>query len=398
MSEPTSISDPNPDTHAEGGDRRLHHKQTAGARFMETTSSLQNFATSIECRSVSKIFGERWQDVVSAMQSGTADKTSILRDYKCVLAINDVSFSIRKGETFCIMGLSGSGKSTLLRLLNRLIEPTLGEVMIHGRDVRKLTPAKLRHLRAHEMGMVFQNVVLLPNRNVIENVALPLEIQNTPKAERLQIARDALAKVELANWADRHPRELSGGMQQRVGLARALACNPEILLMDEPFSALDPLIRKQLQDEFVQLSRDLGKTTVFITHDLEEAMRVGDRIAIMKDGAFVQVGTAEEIVLNPATDYVRDFVHGISRLNLVTARSVMLPVRTGVDSLRAVPAHADLRSMIDLCLDTGADALRVTREDGAAIGVVTREGLLGAVVGRSGPENGTGLAQIGMRA
>ncbi|WP_411036926.1 quaternary amine ABC transporter ATP-binding protein [Shinella sp. BYT-45] len=337
----------------------------------------------IECRSVWKFFGENGAAAVAAAKSGTHDKEQILKEFGCVVAVANASFEVFEGETFCIMGLSGSGKSTLIRHFNRLIEPSVGEVIVRGKDVCKLGSADLRDLRARHIGMVFQHVALLPYRTVLQNVSLPLEVQRIDKARRLETCRAALETVGLDNWADRYPGELSGGMQQRVGIARALAANPEILLMDEPFSALDPLIRKQLQIEFRQLSTRLNKTSIFITHDLEEAIRIGDRIAIMKEGRIVQIGTPEEIVLNPADDYVADFVEGISRLRLVKAHSVM---DTSPDAVKSVTSASqanvddDLQTMIDLALARKADRLAIM--DGARlVGAVSREDLLKAVRG-----------------
>ena len=269
-----------------------------------------------------KIFGKRETEALAAARAGMP-KAEILSRYDCVVGVAGVNLTVRRGEIFCVMGLSGSGKSTLVRHVNRLLEPSAGRILIDGDDIMAKSDAELRQLRARGIGMVFQNFALMPHRTVRENVALPLEIQGASLNDRDRLAEAALAKVALSGWGDRLPSSLSGGMQQRVGLARALAADPPILLLDEPFSALDPLIRRQLQDEFVQLSRDLGKTTMFITHDLDEAIRIGSRIAIMKDGAIIQVGTAEEIVANPIDDYVADFVANISRLHVVHAHSIM---------------------------------------------------------------------------
>jgi len=350
---------------------------------LEKDSRTSQRAKVIECRSVWKIFGQNNAAAVAAAESGTRDKDQILKEFGCVVAVANASFEVFEGETFCIMGLSGSGKSTLIRHFNRLIEPSVGEVIVRGKDVCKLGGAELRDLRAKHIGMVFQHVALLPYRTVLQNVSLPLEVQQIDKAKRLETCRAALQTVGLDNWADRYPGELSGGMQQRVGIARALAANPEILLMDEPFSALDPLIRKQLQLEFRQLSLKLNKTSIFITHDLEEAIRIGDRIAIMKEGRIVQIGTPEEIVLKPADDYVADFVEGISRLRLVKAHSVM---NTSPDALNAVASASqakvddDLQTMIDLALARKAGRLAIM--DGSRlVGAVTREDLLKAVRG-----------------
>jgi glycine betaine/proline transport system ATP-binding protein len=241
----------------------------------------------IDCQSLWKIFGTRAEAAVEAVKEKGFSKKQILTDFNCVVGVSDASLQVRRGEIFCIMGLSGSGKSTLIRLLNRLIEPSFGKILVKGRDIASLNAAQLREMRARNIGMVFQSVALLPHRTVLENAAFGLEVRGIPKDERYKTARAALDKVGLSDWTTRYPSELSGGMQQRVGLARAIAADPEIILMDEPFSALDPLIRRQLQDEFRQLTKSLGKSAVFITHDLEEAIRIGDRIAIMKDGVIV---------------------------------------------------------------------------------------------------------------
>ncbi len=337
----------------------------------------------VECRSVWKFFGDNGSAAVEAAKKGTHDKDQILEQFGCVVAVANASFEIYEGETFCIMGLSGSGKSTLIRHFNRLIEPSVGEVIVRGQDICKLNSSDLRAMRAKHIGMVFQHVALLPYRTVLQNVALPLEVQQLPKGKLIETCMNALETVGLKNWADRYPGELSGGMQQRVGIARALAANPEILLMDEPFSALDPLIRKQLQFEFRQLSTHLNKTSIFITHDLEEAIRIGDRIAIMKEGRIVQIGTPEEIVLRPADDYVASFVEGISRLHLVKAHSIMSKSEIANQAPAQVP-HADidddLQAMIDLALNHGADQIAI-KDHGRTVGMVNREGLLKAVRG-----------------
>lgn len=341
-------------------------------------------SVAIECRSVWKFFGNESAAAIEAARKGTFDKDRMLEQYGCVVAVADVSFEVYEGETFCIMGLSGSGKSTLIRHFNRLIEPSVGEVVVQGKDICKLNDEDLRQLRSRHVGMVFQNVALLPFRTVLENVALPLEVQGISKKQRREISADALEKVGLKNWAERYPSELSGGMQQRVGIARALATDPKILLMDEPFSALDPLIRKQLQVEFKQLSTHLNKTSIFITHDLEEAIRIGDRIAIMKEGRIVQIGTPEDIVLNPADDYVADFVEGISRLHLVKAHSIMsapgTSAKAGGSSMPHATLEDDLQTLIDLTLKHQAEKIAIV-EQGEMLGVVSRENLLKAVRG-----------------
>jgi glycine betaine/proline transport system ATP-binding protein len=340
----------------------------------------------IELEGVWKVFGPNPDGAIADARAGQS-KAAILARHKAVVGIADASFSVRRGEIFCIMGLSGSGKSTLVRHVNRLIEPTAGDVRVLGRSVLGLGRAELRDLRARRIGMVFQHMALLPHRTVRDNVAYPLEIRRDPKAIRWRVSREKLALVGLEGYEDRFPRELSGGMQQRVGLARALASDPEILLMDEPFSALDPLIRKQLQDQFLDLSRRLGKTTLFITHDLGEAIRLGDRIAIMKDGQIIQVGPPAEILLRPADDYVRDFVKDISRLGLITAAAVMEPSDApSPPGAAAEPAHDGTDCAPDDGLDrlielmVGREAPLVVRaEDGRALGAVTKDGLLRAI-------------------
>jgi glycine betaine/proline transport system ATP-binding protein len=285
------------------------------------------------------------------------------------------------------MGLSGSGKSTLVRHINRLIEPTAGEILINGEDINQKTQEELRRMRAEKIGMVFQNMALFPHRTVRDNVAFGLEIRKINKETRRAAAEEKLALVQLDGWEDRYPNELSGGMQQRVGLARALAADPAILLMDEPFSALDPLIRRQLQDQFLELSAIMQKTTLFITHDLDEAIRLGQRIAIMKDGMLVQIGTPEQIVTQPADDYVADFVQGISRLKLVYAHTVMQPLEayraTHQEDLAGCPTardDADLNALVDLAVDTDQPTV-IVDSDGQAIGVVTKRALLRGIQG-----------------
>jgi glycine betaine/proline transport system ATP-binding protein len=270
----------------------------------------------IELEGVWKIYGANVEAAMADTRAGSS-KSDILERYGAVVGIADASFAVLRGEVFCIMGLSGSGKSTLLRHVNRLVEPTAGSVRVLGQDVLALDAAALRRLRAERVGMVFQHMALLPHRSVRDNVAYPLEIRGAPLARRWEVSAEKLHLVGLAGYEDRFPHELSGGMQQRVGLARALASDPEVLLMDEPFSSLDPLIRRDLQDQFSALSRQLGKTTLFVTHDMDEAIRIGSRIAIMKDGRIVQVGTPAEIVTRPVNDYVRSFVQGIARDRLV---------------------------------------------------------------------------------
>ena len=247
--------------------------------------------TAIEIKDVWKIFGERWQQALADIRTHDLAKQQVLEQYNCVIGVADVSFNVQRGEIFCVMGLSGSGKSTLVRHINRLLEPSAGYIYVNGEDIMAISQEALRRFRNQHIAMVFQNFALMPHRSVLDNVAMALEIRGVNKNQRLEIAEKTLEMVELSGWGNKFAHELSGGMQQRVGLARAIAADPEILLMDEPFSALDPLIRRQLQNEFMRLASLMNKTTVFITHDLDEAVRIGHRIAIMRDGKVVQIGT-----------------------------------------------------------------------------------------------------------
>ncbi len=341
----------------------------------------------ITLQNVWKIFGDRAVEAMQAIEKRGLSKPEVLDEFGCVVGIADCSFSVNRGEIFCVMGLSGSGKSTMVRHLNRLIEPTAGKISVLGKDMLALKGDALREMRARHIGMVFQHMALLPHRTVIDNVGFPLQVRGEPKSKRWEISQECLNMVNLDGYEDRFPRELSGGMQQRVGLARALASDPEVLLMDEPFSALDPLIRRQLQDQFMELSSSLNKTTVFITHDLDEAIRIGNRIAIMKDGRIVQIGTPEEIVTNPADDYVRDFVEGISKLKLVFARSIMEPIESyqaaANDNLSSSPRAnhgTDLDQLIDIATTT-EQPIVIQNDEHVDVGVVTKSRLLKGIQG-----------------
>jgi glycine betaine/proline transport system ATP-binding protein len=341
--------------------------------------------TVVKISNVWKIFGDDPKAALTAIQERGLSKADVLSEMGAVVGVADVSLSVKRGEIFCIMGLSGSGKSTLVRHFNRLLEPTAGKIEIEGIDVMALGPKELQKFRNQKIGMVFQNFALMPHRSVLDNVAMPLEIRQVAKNERMRQAAAILDIVELGAWGSKFAHELSGGMQQRVGLARALAANPDVLLMDEPFSALDPLIRRQLQDEFIRLSKILKKTTIFITHDLDEAVRIGDRIAIMRDGKMVQMGTAEDIVMNPADEYVAEFVAGISRLKVVHAHAVMQPIKAHIaaygpiasDAPR-VPENENLSTLINTAIDD--DNPIVVQTDGKDIGVITRSDLLRTVI------------------
>lgn len=333
-----------------------------------------------------KVFGDRASEAMAAVQAEGLTKPQVLERFDCVVGVQDATFEVLRGEIFCIMGLSGSGKSTLVRHVNRLIEPTAGRIEILGRDVGALSARELRHVRAQQIGMVFQHMALMPHRSVRDNVGYPLEIRGVSKSKRWAVSDHVLALVDLVGYEDRLPSELSGGMQQRVGIARALASDPEILLMDEPFSALDPLIRMQLQDQFKALVAQLRKTTLFITHDLDEAIRIGHRIAIMKDGVIVQIGTPEEIVINPADNYVREFVKGISKLKLIKAHSIMEPIASHDGPLDGAPRAdhgADLNQLIDLSVGTDLP-LVITDDRGVEVGLVTKPVLLRGIQGGKG--------------
>ena len=337
----------------------------------------------VECRDVWKVFGPRANEALAAVRAGGIGKSEALERYNAVIGVAGASLTVARGEIFCIMGLSGSGKSTLVRHINGLIAPTAGEVLIDGEPIGTKSPAELRRLRAEKIGMVFQSFALLPHRTVLDNAAFPLELRGLDRAEREAIARKALAEVQLTEWAEHLPAQLSGGMQQRVGLARALAGDPQILLMDEPFGALDPLIRRQMQDQFLELSRRHQKTTIFITHDLEEAMRLGSRIAIMRDGAIIQIGSPSEIVRKPADRYVADFVSGLSRMKLLRAGDIMRPVGDGSVGERWPRAKADsaLEDLVGLAIDS-EQPIVVLGADGRPAGLIDRQALLRGLSGR----------------
>ncbi|MFI0784740.1 glycine betaine/L-proline ABC transporter ATP-binding protein [Streptomyces lydicus] len=334
-----------------------------------------------------KVFGPK-ADKIPDDASVTELSAQELREQTgCTAAVRDVSFDVHKGEVFVVMGLSGSGKSTLVRCLTRLIEPTSGDLEMDGEDVRAMDRTALRELRRRRAAMVFQHFGLLPHRTVVDNVAYGLEIQGVGKAERRERANEMVDKVGLAGLEKRRPGQLSGGQQQRVGLARALAVDPEVLLFDEPFSALDPLIRRDMQEEVVRLHREEGRTMVFITHDLAEALRVGDRIALMRDGEIVQLGTPEEIVGSPADDYVRDFVRDVPREQVLTVRRAMRPAGDGeADQGPALAADTLISDAIEAVARSGG-AARVV-EDGRCLGVVDHACLLDVVARIDRPQHG----------
>ncbi|MEU6110217.1 glycine betaine/L-proline ABC transporter ATP-binding protein [Streptomyces albidoflavus] len=349
-----------------------------------------------------KVFGRRPDEAVQRLEKGV-DRDE-LRAEGTTAAVIDASFSVEPGQIFVVMGLSGSGKSTLLRMLNGLLEPTAGHVRFDGQDLTELAPAELRAVRSQKISMVFQHFALFPHRSVLENAGYGLEVQGVPRAERERRALEALELAGLAGWEKSWPDELSGGMQQRVGLARALATDADLLLMDESFSALDPLIRRDMQDQLLELQKRLKKTIVFITHDLNEAMRLGDRIAVMRDGRIVQIGTSEDILVTPANDYVASFTQDVDRSRVLTAGAIMADAdtvtaapaatksggkslgkaaRTEREILDAAPAvvgaDTPIIELFTPCA-TSTEPVAVTDAAGKLVGVVPRERLL-AVLG-----------------
>jgi glycine betaine/proline transport system ATP-binding protein len=331
----------------------------------------------ISVRDLWKVYGPRAERIVGSPEADLP-RAQLEATHGNVVAMREVSLDVAPGEVFVVMGLSGSGKSTLIRCITRLIEPTAGSVVIEGTDVTKADDDALLQIRRHKVSMVFQHFGLLPHRTLLDNVAFGLELRGVDRAERRARADETLALVGLPGMGEYKPHQLSGGQQQRVGLARALATDPDIMLFDEPFSALDPLIRREMQDEIVRLRRELRKTMMFITHDLQEALRLGDRIAIMRDGRFVQVGTPAEVVLNPADDYVANFVRDVPRSHVVPVSAVMsapsdgpwageVDVTTKVRDVVALVAHSDL-------------PVRVLR-DGVAVGSVDRVAVLSVIAG-----------------
>jgi glycine betaine/proline transport system ATP-binding protein len=316
------------------------------------------------------IFGKEKEEALALLKQGKT-KAEILKETGCTVAVKNANFNIEKGEFFVIMGLSGSGKSSLLRCLNRLIEPTSGNVILNDVNITSLGDKELQNVRKKEMAMVFQNFGLLPHRTVLENVAFGLELQDIPKEEREAKAQEVIEMVSLKGYENQNTSELSGGMQQRVGLARALANDPEILLMDEAFSALDPLIRTQMQDELIDLQEKMHKTIVFITHDLDEAIRLGDRIAIMKDGEVIQIGTPEDILTNPADEYVSSFVEKVDRKSIITAASLLFEKPT-VAIFRKDGIEGSLRKM----RSSGLTALPAVSVDKHFLGFVYLKDIL----------------------
>lgn len=332
----------------------------------------------ISVRGLWKVFGSAERRLTSPPD---VDSATFRRQTGSNIAVRDVSFDVRPGEVFVVMGLSGSGKSTLARCLTRLIEPTFGEITLDGEDIGKASASRLRELRRHRFAMVFQHFGLLPHRRVIDNVAFGLEIRGDARAARVARAEEMLALVGLEPFAQSYPEQLSGGMQQRVGLARALATDPEVLLFDEPFSALDPLIRRDMQNEVIRLHQEVGKTMIFITHDLAEALKLGDHIVIMREGSIVQAGSPEELVGAPADEYVADFVRDVPKSHVLTLRWIMRQPAPG-EALDGpeFPASAVIRTALRAATET-EKPLRVV-DDGRVVGVVDRVRILAAMVPR----------------
>ncbi|MDB4001191.1 glycine betaine/L-proline ABC transporter ATP-binding protein [Oceanospirillaceae bacterium] len=329
----------------------------------------------VSIKNLYKIFGPNGKDMVQKVEDG-ATKSSLQAEHGHVLGLSNVNIDIPARRIQVIMGLSGSGKSTLIRHLNRLIEPTSGEILVDGEDVLAMSDVELRNFRRNKMSMVFQKFALLPHRTVIDNVGYGLQIKGTDKAEMNERSQKWIDRVGLSGFEDNYPAQLSGGMQQRVGLARALATDAEILLMDEAFSALDPLIRNDMQDILLDLQEELHKTIIFITHDLDEALNIGDNIVILRDGAVIQQGSPQEIVLNPADDYVRDFIKDINRARVLDVSSVMGPGST--DSGLELASDTILELAMPAMIAADVTQANVVR-DGAVIGMVTLAEMIGGI-------------------
>jgi glycine betaine/proline transport system ATP-binding protein len=347
--------------------------------------------TALRVEGLYKVFGRRPHDVVEQLRRGAS--ASDVQASGTTAAVIDVDFAVERGEIFVVMGLSGSGKSTLIRMLNGLVTPTAGQVYVGEEEITSLAPKDLRRLRQRRISMVFQHFALLPHRSVIENTAYALEVRGVDRRTRLAAAREALEMVGLEAWADYRPGELSGGMQQRVGLARALASETDILLMDEAFSALDPLIRREMQDQLIELQARLGKTIVFITHDLNEAMRLGDRVAVMRDGRIVRLGTPEGILADPGDEYLERFLADVDRSRVFTAGDVMSPPAVGAEGRRppgtTYPPDTPLADLLEPAA-LSEDPLLVADDSGRALGVVTRGDVLAALGGVSPDGAGDG--------
>jgi glycine betaine/proline transport system ATP-binding protein len=353
------------------------------AAGQERSSAGTRHPVKLSCRHVWKLFGPA-ADTFLAGRSNAPDAEA-LAAAGLVGAVRNVSLDVAEGEIFIVMGLSGSGKSTLLRCLSRLIEPTAGEVVFEGRDLLKAGEREMIGIRRHKMGMVFQNFALLPHLSVLDNVAFPLAIQGVSKSKRIARAREVIELVGLKGRELAYPRELSGGQQQRVGIARSLAVGPELWFLDEPFSALDPLIRREMQAELQRLQAVLKKTIIFITHDFDEAIRLADRIAIMKDGAVIQVGTPEELILHPATDYVAEFTRDVQRSKVMSVKSLMQPLNSAHTLIGTVRDTDKIGAVAGRIIETGKP-LAVLDAEGRLLGEIAPQPILDMLLGRG---NGT---------
>ncbi len=331
-----------------------------------------NDSVKLSCRHVWKVFGQHAERLFAG---GAAPSEEQLHAGGYIGAVRDACLDVHQGEIFIIMGLSGSGKSTLVRCLTRLIEPTAGQILFDGQDLMQASISELIEMRRHKMGMVFQHFALLPHRNVLGNVAFPLEIQGIDRKTRERKALEVIELVGLAGRERYYPRELSGGQQQRVGIARSLAVEPDVWFLDEPFSALDPLIRREMQDEFLRLQNMLHKTIVFITHDFDEAIRLADRIAIMKDGEIIQIGRPEDLILAPATEYVREFTQGIPRAKVLTAGALMTPAASAVYSHK-VETATRIASLVSPAADMAQGGVFGVVEEGHIVGELSREAVI----------------------
>ncbi len=336
----------------------------------------------LSCRHVWKVYGAHPERFFTERAGRVEDPEGLAREIRGndhIVAACDVSFDVHAGEIFVIMGLSGSGKSTMVRCLTRLVEPTAGEVILDGGNLLAASEKELIDLRRHKMGMVFQSFGLLPHLSVMDNVAFPLKLQGVPLAERLERTRRVIELVGLEGRENSFPRQLSGGQQQRVGIARSLAVEPELWFLDEPFSALDPLIRRQMQDEFLRLQKLLHKTIVFITHDFLEALRIADRMAIMRDGAIVQIGTPEELVVNPADSYVAEFTSDVPWIRVLTAADVAEPPRRPLDNLPSCDPETTLEALLPLMAKSEAGVSVRAAGGGESLGVVTQQAVIAAL-------------------
>lgn len=332
-------------------------------------------------RNLWKLFGDGASRFLT--RHGTDATNAEIHAAGLIGAVRNVNIDVRQDEIFVIMGLSGSGKSTLVRCLSRLIEPTAGQILFEGRDLLRATTREMVDIRRHKMGMVFQHFALLPHLNVLQNVAFPLEVQGVARDKRETRAREVIELVGLGGREAYYPRELSGGQQQRVGIARSLAVEPEIWFLDEPFSALDPLIRREMQDEFIRLQNVLRKTIVFITHDFEEAIRLADRIAIMKDGEVIQIATPEELVLHPATGYVAEFTQHVSRAKVLTAGAVMGPVLGTEETCGTVFVRDRVEKIADK-VEASSRPFAVVDQEGRIVGSIDRQAIVDVLIGRGG--------------